>query len=202
MPGCEKARCPKPCHCSWRDFPMRSVSTSSGASPARRSASLAGLWLALEGAARLRGRAADVASLRFPAGGRPQLAGGPFFSVSHGLTHVAAAVCESLEIGFDLEEADAGPGSSHGVREKLQRWTATEAALKAAGRGLREARRSNWTLLATASWPARAIGCIAGRDRDRRRRAPGDALGGRFRAGRRTRPARRRPRATAPRGPA
>jgi hypothetical protein len=52
---------------------------------------------------------------------------------------VAAAVCESLEIGFDLEEADAGTGRSHGVRQKLQRWTATEAALKAAGRGLREA---------------------------------------------------------------
>jgi len=117
-----------------------------------RSASLAGLWLALEGAARLRGRAADVASLRFPADGRPQLAGGPFFSISHGLAHVASAVCESLEIGFDLEEADAGPGSSHGVREKLQRWTATEAALKAAGRGLREARAVELdALLATAT---------------------------------------------------
>ncbi len=120
--------------------------------PGARSASLAGLWLALEGAARLRGRTADVASLRFPADGRPQLAGGPFFSISHGRTHVAAAVCESLEIGFDLEEADAGPGSSHGVREKLQRWTATEAALKAAGRGLREARAVELdALLATAT---------------------------------------------------
>ena len=120
--------------------------------PGARGASLAGLWLALEGAARLRGRAADVASLRFPADGRPRLAGGPFFSISHGLTHVAAAVCESLAIGFDLEEADAGPGSSHGVREKLQRWTATEAALKAAGRGLREARAVELdALLATAT---------------------------------------------------
>jgi phosphopantetheinyl transferase len=105
-----------------------------------RSASLAGLWLVLEGAAMLRGRAADVALLRFPADGKPHLAGGPFFSISHGLAHVAAAVCETVEIGFDLEEADAGPGDSRVLRRKLQRWTATEAALKAAGRGLRETR--------------------------------------------------------------
>jgi phosphopantetheinyl transferase len=131
--------------------------------PDARSASLAGVWLALEGAARLRGGAADVAALRFPADGKPHLAGGPFFSISHGLTHVAAAVCESTEIGFDLEEADAGPGGSQGVREKLRRWTATEAVLKAAGRGLREARAVELdALLATATlegtgywlWPA------------------------------------------------
>jgi phosphopantetheinyl transferase len=120
--------------------------------PDARSASLAGLWLALEGTARLRGRAADVAALRFSADGKPHLAGGPFFSISHGLTHVAAAVCESTEIGFDLEEADAGTDGSQGVREKLQRWTATEAVLKAAGRDLREAGAVNLeALLATAT---------------------------------------------------
>ena len=131
---------------------MRSVSTSSGASPAlaARASQVSG--------SRSRARpgcaGAPQTSRRcgFRLDGRPQLAGGPFFSISHGLTHVAAAVCESLEIGFDLEEADAGPGSSHGVREKLQRWTATEAALKAAGRGLREARAVELdALLATAT---------------------------------------------------
>jgi phosphopantetheinyl transferase len=105
-----------------------------------RSASLAGIWLALEGAARLRGRAVDVTSLRFPADGKPYLEGGPHFSISHGLQHVAAAVCESVEIGLDLEDADPVSGDSSEARQKLQRWTATEAVLKAAGRGLREAR--------------------------------------------------------------
>ena len=108
--------------------------------PDARSASLAGIWLALEGAARLRGHALDVASLRFPQDGKPYLEGGPHFSISHGLQHVAAAVCESVEIGLDLEDVDAGSGDSSEARRKLQRWTATEAVLKAAGRGLREAR--------------------------------------------------------------
>jgi phosphopantetheinyl transferase len=108
--------------------------------PGARIASLAGLWLALEGAARLRGREVDVASLRFPPDGKPYLEGGPYFSISHGPQHVAAAVCESAEIGFDLEEVDAASGDSSAVLHKLRRWTATEAVLKAAGRGLRVAR--------------------------------------------------------------
>jgi phosphopantetheinyl transferase len=108
--------------------------------PGARSASLAGIWLALEGAARLRGRAMDVASLRFPADGKPYLEGGPHFSMSHSPQHVAAAVCESVEIGFDLEDVDPISCDSMEARRKLQRWTATEAVLKAAGRGLREAR--------------------------------------------------------------
>jgi len=108
--------------------------------PGARSASLAGLWLALEGAARLRGSVVDAALLRFPADGKPYLEGGPCFSISHGPQHVAAAVCESVEIGFDLEEVDAGSGDSLEARQKLPRWTAIEAVLKAAGRGLRETR--------------------------------------------------------------
>ena len=49
-------------------------------------------------------------------------------------------MCESVEIGFDLEDVDPISGDSSEARQKLQRWTATEAVLKAAGRGLREAR--------------------------------------------------------------
>ena len=108
--------------------------------PGARIAGLAGLWLALEGAARLRGREVDVASLRFPPDGKPYLEGGPYFSISHGPQHVAAAVCESVDIGFDLEEVGAASGDSSAVLHRLRRWTATEAVLKAAGRGLREAR--------------------------------------------------------------
>ena len=108
--------------------------------PGARIAGLAGLWLALEGAARLRGREVDVASLRFPPDGKPYLEGGPHFSISHGPQHVASAVCEAGEIGFDLEEAGEVSGDSSAALHKLRRWTATEAVLKAAGRGLREAR--------------------------------------------------------------
>ena len=91
---------------------MQSASSSSGASPAVAARASPVIWLALEGAARLRGRAVDVASLRFPADGKPYLEGGPYFSISHSPQHVAAAVCESVEIGFDLEEVGAGPGDS------------------------------------------------------------------------------------------
>jgi hypothetical protein len=108
--------------------------------PGARIAGLAGLWLALEGAARLRGREVDVASLRFPPDGKPYLEGGPYFSISHSPQHVAAAVCESVEIGLDLEDVDPVSGDSGEARQKLRRWTATEAVLKAAGRGLRDAR--------------------------------------------------------------
>ena len=99
---------------------------------AHRLAGLAGVALVLDGASRLRGRPADIAQLRFPAGGKPRLEGGPRFSISHSTTRVAVAVCERCEVGLDIE--DAG-----GVRARsLERWTAIEAVLKAVGAGLRE----------------------------------------------------------------
>lgn len=108
--------------------------------PAGRCASLAALELALSGAARLRGRATAPAQLRFPEGGKPYLEGGPSFSLSHTPTRVAVALCEGCEVGIDVE--DALPAVAEGgSREALQRWTATEAALKAAGAGLRSAAR-------------------------------------------------------------
>jgi phosphopantetheinyl transferase len=103
-----------------------------------RHASLTGIALVLAGASRLRGRDVGTAALRFPADGRPVLDGGPWFSVSHGALTVAAALSEDAPLGFDLEETEsAGPAPAAGVR-RLVRWTAAEAVLKAAGRGLRE----------------------------------------------------------------
>lgn len=101
--------------------------------------SLAGLWLVLEGASRVLGRPVAASELRFPEGGKPHLATGPPFSVSHGGTRVAAAVSESPEIGLDLEEVGTARAGAPGDRARLARWTATEAVLKAAGRGLRDA---------------------------------------------------------------
>jgi phosphopantetheinyl transferase len=105
-----------------------------------RYASLAGAWLVLEGASRLLGRTVTAGELRFPEGGKPTLAARLCFSVSHGGARVAAAVSESVDVGFDMEEGGTGLAGSSEYRAKLERWTATEAVLKAAGRGLRDAK--------------------------------------------------------------
>lgn len=108
--------------------------------PPARQASLAGIALALRGIELLRGSPGDAGQLRFPAGGKPQLPGGPAFSVSHGRGRVGVAVSVDDGLGFDLEEFDPASPEAGATRARLVRWTATEAVLKAAGRGLRDAR--------------------------------------------------------------
>jgi hypothetical protein len=108
--------------------------------PPSRYASLAGLALVMRGVEILRGGPCDAGQLRFPPGGKPQLPQGPSFSISHGGTRVGAAVSEEGEVGFDLEEVDAASQVACAATARLERWTATEAVLKAAGRGLRDAR--------------------------------------------------------------
>jgi hypothetical protein len=105
-----------------------------------RYASLAGVHLALVGAERLLERPVATGELRFIDGAKPRLAAGPHFSISHGLGRVGVALSVSADVGFDLEEMRAGEGRTRVDAAKLARWTATEAVLKAAGRGLREAR--------------------------------------------------------------
>jgi hypothetical protein len=107
--------------------------------PAGRYASLAGIQLALEGAALIRGSVVAADTLRFPADGKPYFVGGPFFSVSHGVQRVAVALSEDVDVGFDLEEIGLAQPGAADPRASLERWTATEAVLKAAGRGLRDA---------------------------------------------------------------
>ena len=109
-------------------------------SDADRHASLAGLWLVLQGATQLTGRPAGPHDLRFPMGGKPMLAEGPCFSVSHGRDLVAVALSADAEIGFDLEETGAARGVASSSADTLERWTAIEAVLKAAGQGLRDAK--------------------------------------------------------------
>jgi phosphopantetheinyl transferase len=104
--------------------------------PAGRHASLAGVALALAGAARLRGRPVEPGQLEFPADGKPSLAGGPNFSVAHSATRVAVAISDVCQVGLDLEDATAAAPDDAGAMLRLQRWTAIEAALKAVGAGL------------------------------------------------------------------
>lgn len=129
-----------------------------------RHASLAGLWLALQGAPQLTGRPVGPQDLRFPMGGKPMLAEGPCFSVSHGRNHVGAALSADAEIGFDLEETRDGEGGPQGSASTLERWTAIESVLKAAGQGLRDAKsveidasRTNGTLNGRAYTLTRVI---------------------------------------------
>ena len=102
-----------------------------------RRASLAGLGLVLVGAARMTQREFPPQAFTFPPAGKPRLAGGPHFSISHSSECVTCIVCADTDCGIDIEDRPdaAGPATV----AKLQRWTATEAALKAAGLGLRAA---------------------------------------------------------------
>ena len=104
--------------------------------PAARSASLLGVELLLEGVLRLRGGALDLARLSFPQDGKPMLDGGPWFSISHAESRIAVALSDRCDLGIDLEEYSAARPD----RAALQRWTATEATLKAVGLGVRYAR--------------------------------------------------------------
>lgn len=89
--------------------------------------------------------------------GKPCLAGGPGFNLSHSGNAAVVALAAGLELGVDLErpgrrrphaelarrffcprEADAVAAAEGAAREALflQLWTAKEAVLKALGRGL------------------------------------------------------------------
>ncbi len=111
-----------------------------GRGPEARCASLAGIALALRGVTSMLSAPVDPCQLSFPSGGKPCLPGGPSFSVSHSGSRVGVALCADCELGFDLEQFDAQAGEPAAGRSRLVRWTATEAVLKAAGRGLRDAR--------------------------------------------------------------
>jgi len=105
--------------------------------PEARRASLAGLGLVLLAAVRLTGQECPSRAFTFPPGGKPRLVGGPFFSVSHTPSRVACIVCAAADCGIDIEDLPESVKTA--ALAQLRRWTATEAALKAAGLGLRAA---------------------------------------------------------------
>jgi phosphopantetheinyl transferase len=110
-----------------------------GRESADREAALAGLALLLAGARRLRCSVVDVRRLVFAPGRKPRCVDGPWFSISHTRGHVACVLSESVDPGVDIERVAAGAPAAEVA--SLRRWTATEAALKAAGLGLRESGR-------------------------------------------------------------
>jgi len=106
--------------------------------PGARRASLAGLGLVLMAASRLTRQEFPSRAFTFPQEGKPRLVGGPFFSISHSLSRLACVVCADTDCGIDIEDLQEPVEAT--ALTKLQRWTATEAALKAAGLGLRAAK--------------------------------------------------------------
>jgi 4'-phosphopantetheinyl transferase EntD len=99
----------------------------------RAAATLAGVALALRALAELTGRSVSPAQLAFPQDGKPRLLppGGADFSISHSGPWVGCAAVARGSVGFDVE---------YGSEARLADWAAREAALKAVGAGLAEAR--------------------------------------------------------------
>lgn len=106
---------------------------------AARRASLAAIDLLLQGAVRLGTGRLDPGQICFPDGGKPYVNGGPRFSVSHCATRVAVALSSCCELGLDIEDSVRVPDGGEQPLCRLERWTATEAALKVVGEGLRSA---------------------------------------------------------------
>lgn len=123
-------------------------------SPADRNASLLGLALA-EKACESLGRAFDPAALCLAPRGRPELPGGPAFSISHAGGWVACAAARTGFVGLDLEPAGAVaprvlrrvlPPSLHaplaaGTLDPTLAWVMIEAVVKATGLGVGAAAR-------------------------------------------------------------
>lgn len=102
-----------------------------------RHASLAGLALALLAAERITGRPFAPRAFQWSPEGRPALLDGPGFSLSHSTTRVACCAMAGAGCGIDLEDLPAAADAA--TVQKLWRWTAREAVLKAMGLGLRAA---------------------------------------------------------------
>jgi hypothetical protein len=109
-----------------------------GRAVAARDAGLAGVALALLGARRLHNdtplRAGDMV---FPLEGKPAFAGPPHFSISHSSVQACCGLSLDAALGIDTEFFD-GTGDDAAL-QSVRRWTAIEATLKAAGRGLHHA---------------------------------------------------------------
>ncbi len=116
---------------------------------ADRNASLLGIALLAAACAEL-GTEFDPAALEYPGDGKPQLRGGPDFSISHTRGLVACAAAASGRVGLDIETSGsvtarvAGRILSTEERAVVERgalsstdaWVIKEAVVKLTGRGI------------------------------------------------------------------
>ena len=103
-----------------------------------RARTMAGLWLLEQGLAMLGGAPGRIDGLGFGAGGRPEFADGPCFSISHSGRLVACALDDARVIGLDVEQRRDGisPRLSQWVAadgDFFDMWCAREATVKASG---------------------------------------------------------------------
>jgi phosphopantetheinyl transferase len=131
---------------------------------ARAPQTLAGVALALHALGELTGTRVAPGDLAFPDGGKPHLARTaaaaappPDFSISHSGPWVGCAAVARGLVGFDLEA---------GTEARLGQWAAREAALKACGAGIAEAREVELTAGGARcrglTLAARSLGLFAG----------------------------------------
>jgi phosphopantetheinyl transferase len=114
---------------------------------------LAGVSLARRALSALLGREIAGRDFVFPDGSKPHVPGAPDFSIAHSGVWVGCAAVARGRIGFDVECERAGieqtvrllctPEEARALtpRAALERWVATEAALKAHGASVREAQK-------------------------------------------------------------
>ena len=116
---------------------------------ADRNASLLGIALLGAACAEL-GAEFDPAALEYPDYGKPQLRGGPNFSISHTRGLVACAAAASGRVGLDIETSGSvtarvaerilSPGEraavERGVLSSTDAWVMKEAVVKLAGRSI------------------------------------------------------------------
>ena len=181
MPGSTRGPGPGPLAALLARLPYAKRLELEGRDPGARYASLAGIALALRGVAALRGDRADAG--RAAVSGRRQ-------AVPRRRGRASACRTARGRVGVALRGRRRGWIRSRGIRLgvrtsaaatrlRLARWTATEAVLKAAGRGLRDARAVELDeSLRVGRVGGASFHLVAGRDRGGRRRAPGGRCAG------------------------
>lgn len=137
---------------------------------------LAGLWLLGHGLRATGVDAACLARIGFSVDGRPEIAGGPAFSISHSETLVACAISGTAAVGLDVEARQPFRFARMArlMTAEEQRivaaepvrfydfWCAREATVKATGRvGLARIKRlrlhADRAHLDGRDWPLRAL---------------------------------------------
>ncbi|MDA3922989.1 MAG: hypothetical protein PF501_20270 [Salinisphaera sp.] len=170
----ESALAARPVHKAPAAYRQRLADMQSAAARAR---TFAGLDLLTSGLKQL-GLATEIDGIGFAAGGRPELHGGPSFSISHSGQTVACAIAQEQTIGLDIEArrdnisarlaATIQAGlAANSPWDFFDAWCAREAAVKASGRvGLARIRQlefdgaNGW--LDDQRWYLRPLGLVDG----------------------------------------
>lgn len=136
---------------SWAQQPVRSLPApyrdrvDAMKNPAARARTCAGLALLAQGLEHIGQDASCLNRIGFDIGGRPTLAGGPSFSISHSEQLVACAIANDQVVGLDIEQRrdNISPRlmrrmsvdqETHDAADFFDAWCAREATVKATGR--------------------------------------------------------------------